>query len=66
MSISAEGEKRSSWLGSFSTPEEAFYAYKQAKESYIKQVADEYKSKYPNFPKKLYDAMYSYEVEITD
>ena len=39
---------------------------KQFKESYIKQVADEYKQKYPNFPDKLYNAMYNYEVEITD
>ena len=53
-------------LGRYSTPLEAFQAYKQFKESYIKQVADEYKQKYPNFPDKLYNAMYNYEVEITD
>ena len=38
-------------------------AYKTFKEQYIKQVANEYKDK---IPKKLYDAMYRYEVEITD
>lgn len=54
------------YLGSYNSPEEAFKAYKKFKESYIKQVADEYKNKYPNFPQKLYDAMYNYEVEITD
>ena len=43
--------------------EEAFKSYKTFKEKYIKQVADEYKDK---IPKKLYDAMYRYEVEITD
>lgn len=53
-------------LGKFDTPEEAFYVYKQFKEKYIKQVADEYKEKYPNFPQKLYDALYSYQVEIDD
>lgn len=53
-------------LGYFKTELEAFNAYKQFKESYIKQVADDYDSKYPNFPKRLYDAMYNYEVEITD
>ena len=53
-------------IGNFYTQEEAFTSYKLAKESYIKQVADEYKSKYHNFPQKLYDAMYSYEVEIAD
>ena len=46
--------------------EEAFKLYKNSKENNIKQVADQYKQKYPNFPQKLYDAMYSYEVEITD
>ncbi len=50
----------------FDTPEEAFYWYKEAKEQYIKDVANLYKSKYPEFPQKLYDAMYAYEVEITD
>ena len=40
--------------------------YKKFKESYIKQVADDYANKYPNFPDKLYNAMYNYEVEITD
>ena len=53
-------------IGNFSTELEAFNAYKQFKESYIKQVADDYANKYPNFPKRLYDAMYNYEVEITD
>lgn len=53
-------------LGYYDTPEEAFLAYKEFKESYIKKVADEYKSKYPQFPQRLYDAMYSYQVEITD
>ena len=57
---------RGKWLGAHLTELEAFNTYKHAKESYIKQVADEYKSKYPTFPQKLYDAMYKYEVEITD
>ena len=50
-------------IGSFNTPEEAFYAYKQFKENYIKEVANEYKDR---IPQKLYEAMYRYEVEITD
>lgn len=50
-------------LGSYNTPEEAFLAYKEFKEAYIKQVADEYKGRIPD---KLYDAMYRYEVEIDD
>ena len=50
-------------LGQFNTPEEAFYAYKQFKENYIKEVADLYR---PYIPEKLYNAMYRYEVEIDD
>jgi len=61
-----DGIRNRFYKGKFKTPEEAFNCYKTHKESYIKQVADDYKSKYPNFPTKLYDAMYSYQVEITD
>lgn len=53
-------------LGHFETPEEAFAAYKIAKEEHLKEVADWYKEHYPKFPQKLYDAMYNYTVEITD
>lgn len=51
------------YIGTFETPEKAFQVYKEAKEQYIKQVADEYKDR---IPQKLYEAMYRYEVEITD
>lgn len=57
------GNNSKKFLGTFDTPEEAFKSYKTFKEKYIKQVAEEYKDK---IPKKLYDAMYRYEVEITD
>jgi len=50
-------------LGYFNSPEEAFYAYKINKESYIKQVADEYRDIIPD---RLYDTLYKYEVDITD
>ena len=52
-------------LGYFSIdkPFQAFTCYKNFKENYIKQVADEYKDL---IPMKLYDAMYRYEVEIND
>ena len=60
------GKRNRFYKGKFKTIDEAFVCYKTIKESYIKQVADEYKSKYPTFPQKLYDAMYKYEVEITD
>lgn len=51
------------YLGEFNSPTEAFYAYKEKKEQYIKQIADIYKN---SIPKKLYDAMYNYKVEIID
>ena len=51
------------YLGLYNTSEEAFLAYKNFKEQYIKQVADEYKDK---IPQRLYDAMYAWEVEIDD
>ena len=56
-------KKKLKHLGVYNTPEKAFERYKQFKERYIKQVADEYKDK---IPQKLYDAMYNYEVDIDD
>jgi hypothetical protein len=55
---------KSVYLGHYSTPEDAFYlGYKPFKESYIKQVANEYRD---NIPQELYNAMMNYVVEITD
>ena len=51
------------FLGSYNTPEEAFQAYKTAKEQYIKEVADKWKGLISD---KVYEAMYNYKVEITD
>ena len=51
------------YLGTYDTPEEAFSIYKLAKENHIKEVANLYKNL---IPKKLYDAMYEYEVEWED
>ena len=56
-------KKQQKYLGLYNTIEDAFNAYKKFKETEIKQIADEYKDKIPN---KLYEAMYNYEVEITD
>ncbi len=55
--------KRTKRLGYYETPEEAFKIYKEFKENYIKEVADYYKDKIPT---KLYQALYNYQVEITD
>lgn len=57
------GNRKSKHVGYFDTPTEAFKAYKEHKELYIKSIANEYKDK---IPKRLYDAMMAYKVEITD
>ena len=57
-----QGDK-SRFIGYYDNELEAFYAYKIAKESYIKEVADEYKD---IIPPVVYDALYNYEIEITD
>ncbi len=51
------------YLGLFDTPEEAFQAYKTAKEEYIKEMADKWRGQ---ITEPCYEAMYAYEVEITD
>lgn len=51
------------YLGSFKTPEEAFERYRIVKESYIKEVADKWKSKIDN---RVYEAMYNWKVENID
>lgn len=53
-------------FGSYYDPETAFQVYKTEKEKYIKEVADEYAKKYSQFPKKLYDALYRYKIEMED
>ena len=58
-----DGKSTTKYLGCFGTVNEAFEVYKQAKEEYIKEVADEYKDK---IPAKLYEAMYDYKVNIDD
>jgi len=55
--------KEKIFLGNYNTSNEAFNVYKKYKERLIKRVADKYKN---IIPQKLYDAMYKYEVEITD
>ena len=52
-------------VGSFNSLEEALIARKQAKEEYIKEVAQKYYSD-GKITKRVYDALMKYEVEITD
>ena len=50
-------------LGFFDTELEAFNAYKQAKESFIKEQANKWKGK---IDERAYEALMNYKVEITD
>ena len=50
-------------LGCFKTEIEAFDAYKQAKESFVKEQAEKWKGK---IDERAYEALMSYKVEITD
>lgn len=52
-------------LGCFTTPEEAFYAYKSAKENYVKELALSYFER-GLITEKVKDALLKYEVDITD
>lgn len=58
---------KTTYVGTFDTPEEAFLEYKKEKEKYIKHVANDYKDNGVYWmTDKLYNSMLSYEVEITD
>lgn len=59
----SDGNKNKVYLGRFHDELSAFQTYKKYKENLIKQIADEYKNK---IPEKLYNAMYTYEVDVTD
>ena len=48
-------------LGTYDTLEQAFEKYAQRKEEVIKEVTDEYINV---IPKYVYDALYSYKVEM--
>ncbi len=54
---------KSTYLGLFNTELEAFNAYKQAKENYLKQLAEKWKDR---IDIKAYNALMNYQVEITD
>ena len=54
---------KSEHLGYFNTELEAFKAYKQAKESFVKEQANKWKSQ---IDPRAYNALINYQVDITD
>lgn len=52
-------------LGCFSTPEKAFFAYKEAKEAHIRYIADKY-FKEGKITEKAYNAFLGYKINIDD
>lgn len=50
-------------IGSFNDIDDAFNAYKEFKERYIKKIADEY---FNYIPTSLYEALYNWVVDIND
>ena len=61
--VKCNNGKGSDYLGRFDNIYDAFYVYKVHKEKIIKQRADEYKQ---YLPQNVYEALYNYQVEITD
>ena len=58
-----KNEGKQEHLGLFKTEIEAFNAYKQAKESFVKEQAEKWKSQ---IDQRAYEALMNYTVEITD
>ena len=56
------GDKKSVYIGIYNTPEEAFAAYKAAKESYIKEVATSYYNE-GKITEKVYNALMNFEIQ---
>ena len=59
----AKNKGKQEYLGSFKTGLEAFNAYKEAKEAFVKEQANKWKDK---IDPRAYNALMSYEVSIDD
>ena len=59
----SKNKGKQEYLGLFNTEIEAFNAYKQAKESFIKEQAEKWKSQ---IDERVYKALMNYEVSIDD
>ena len=59
LSINGKGKS----CGEYITAEEAFCAYKKAKEKYIQEITNKWKDQ---IDVRVYEALMNYEVEIND
>ena len=59
----AKNKEKREYLGFFKTEIEAFNAYKKAKEAFVKEQAEKWKSQ---IDLRAYEALMNYQVEITD
>lgn len=60
------GKSNVKFIGRYYSISEAFNNYKSYKEKIIKNMANNYKNKYNNFPDKLYNSMINWEVYPDD
>ena len=58
-----DGSGKQAYLGQYDTQEEGFLVYKDFKESIIKERAEKWKAQ---ISPKVYDALISWEIRITD
>ena len=63
MATVSKNKGKQEYLGYFNTEIEAFNAYKEAKESFVKEQAEKWKGKIDD---RAYNALMNYQVEITD
>lgn len=63
MSKTVDGQRKGIHLGSFTNPVNAFHAYKEGKEFYLKELAEEWKGV---IDCRAYEALMNYEILITD
>ncbi len=63
VAVVSKNKGKREWLGSFKTELEAFNAYKEAKEAFIKEQANKWKGK---IDARAYNALLNYTVNIED
>lgn len=55
-----DGKRKTVWLGTYESPEDAFKVYKTSKEGYIQELAEKWKGSLSN---EAYNALVNYRIE---